>query len=108
MASPRRPANVDFINGNTLRGTTPNRPRQLACTRRRQLSASKVRRYELPTMSRGSLPVVEFHAKPAMVESPINETGGASTGGVGAATATCDVSGSEATTTAVIVARRES
>ena len=37
-------------------------------------------------MSRGSLPVVEFQAMPAMVESPIRETGGASTGGDPAAT----------------------
>jgi hypothetical protein len=35
-------------------------------------------------MSRGSLPVVEVQAIPAIVESPTNETGGASTGGVAA------------------------
>src|SRR4051794_25841816 len=36
-------------------------------------------------MSRGSLPVVEFQAMPAIVESPMSDTGGASTGGVAAA-----------------------
>ena len=33
-------------------------------------------------MSRGSLPVVEFHAIPAIVESPISDTAGASSGGL--------------------------
>jgi hypothetical protein len=51
---------------------------------RRQLSASNVIRYELPTMSRMSFAPVEFHCIPAIVESPINETAGASAGGLAA------------------------
>jgi len=52
-------------------------------------------------MSRGSLPVVEFHAMPAIVESPIRETGGASTGGVAAATMSArDISGSAVSSSA--------
>ena len=52
-------------------------------------------------MSRGSLPVVEFQAMPAIVESPIKDTGGASTGGVAAATMSArEVSGSAVRTSA--------
>ena len=53
-------------------------------------------------MSLGSLPVVEFHAMPAMVESPTNDTGGASTGGVAAIAISGEVvSGTVAATTIV-------
>ncbi len=56
-------------------------------------------------MARGSLPGVDVQAMPAIVESPTNETGGASAGGVAAAAGRAEpATGNEAQSTTMAAA----